>query len=385
MKMPSAACDYDLVILGGGASGLLLADALLRDGFYKGYRILLIERSPKDSNDRTWCWWEAGAGNFDHLLHRQWDKAVFKNASGKREFLLAPYNYKMLRSAPFYADVYRRISESEHVGLLREEVTGVKDTGEKVCISLPGRKITAARCCSSVRDLGFLHHQKEYPLLQQHFTGWFIETQDPVFEENRVTLMDFSVPQQGNTRFMYVLPESPYRALLEYTLFSPDLLTQDEYEKGIRAYIADAEIGPYRILEKETGNIPMSAYPFHRENSKNLMYIGTAGGWTKGSTGYTFRNAMKNTEKLVAFMKEEHDFRTFKTLNRFDFYDRVFLEVLYHNNDMGAELFGRMFLKGDPAKNLRFLDNKTSFREEISVLRTMPTTLFAKYALKVLF
>ena len=49
--------------------------------------------------------------------------------------------------------------------------------------------------------------------------------------------MDFSVAQKGNTRFMYVLPTSENEALLEYTLFSKDLLLKEEYEVEIQHYI----------------------------------------------------------------------------------------------------------------------------------------------------
>ncbi|WP_224487831.1 lycopene cyclase family protein [Robertkochia flava] len=382
MNTPTA--DFDLVILGAGASGLLLADALLADGCFDDHRILLVDQANKNTNDRTWCYWEAGQGAYDHLLLKEWDKAVFKSASGEREFALNPYTYKMLRSAPFYEDVHRRLSEKKGFELLQEKVVAVEDTGELVKITLSQREITAAKCCSSVRDLDFLHDRRKYPLIQQHFVGWFVETERPVFDENRVTLMDFSVPQDGNTRFMYILPERPNRALLEYTLFSADLLPEAEYEQAIAAYLSKMGVSKYRIVEKEAGNIPMSAFPLHLKNTKNLIYIGTAGGWTKASTGYTFHNSMVKVKELVHFMKTKSDFRMFKTQDRFDFYDRVFLEVLYHHNEMGAEIFSRMFLKSDPVNNFRFLDNQTRFTQELSILQVMPKALFLKYAIKIL-
>ena len=65
--------------------------------------------------------------------------------------------------------------------------------------------------------------------------------------------MDFSVEQKGNTRFMYVLPTSPTEALLEYTLFSKELLSKEEYEAEIEKYLQQLGISHYTILEKEIG------------------------------------------------------------------------------------------------------------------------------------
>ena len=53
--------------------------------------------------------------------------------------------------------------------------------------------------------------------------GWFIKTEkDGIFDDSMATFMDFNLPQNGNTRFMYVLPIDKKTALFEYTLFSKD-------------------------------------------------------------------------------------------------------------------------------------------------------------------
>ena len=96
--------------------------------------------------------------------------------------------------------------------------------------------------------------------------------------------MDFEVPQKNNTRFMYVLPFSKHEALVEYTLFSKDLLEDKEYESAIQAYLEDKKAGEVSIVEKEKGSIPMTAYDFSQHNTANLLHIGTAGGWTKAQT-----------------------------------------------------------------------------------------------------
>ena len=105
--------------------------------------------------------------------------------------------------------------------------------------------------------------------------------------------MDFDVPQEGSTRFMYVLPINSMEALVEYTVFSEELLDYSRYESGIKSYLDRKGITSYTILRKEQGVIPMTCYPFTAHNSLNILNIGTNGGWTKASTGYTFNNCSK--------------------------------------------------------------------------------------------
>jgi lycopene beta-cyclase len=127
-------------------------------------------------------------------------------------------------------------------------------------------------------------------------------------------------------------------------------------------------ITTYQIEEKEQGNIPMSCYPFNRSNTPSLLHIGTAGGWTKASTGFTFMNTVRQINRLIPFLKTERDLTTFHQKSRFWFYDLLFLDVLEKYNDKGSELFIRMFDKNPPLRIFRFLDEKTSFGEELLVL-----------------
>ncbi|WP_321540563.1 lycopene cyclase family protein [Flavobacterium piscinae] len=141
--------------------------------------------------------------------------------------------------------------------------------------------------------------------------GWFIKTKTEIFDDSEVKFMDFTIEQSGNTRFMYVLPTSKNEALFEYTLFSEDLLENSEYEKAIQNYLHNLGINEYEIVEKEAGNIPMTCFPFDKQNSERVLFIGTAGGWTKASTGFTFFNSKKKSKKLVEFLKSNQNLSRF--------------------------------------------------------------------------
>jgi lycopene beta-cyclase len=194
--------------------------------------------------------------------------------------------------------------------------------------------------------------------------------------------MDFSVEQRGNTRFMYVLPTSTTEALLEYTLFSHQLLSKEEYEREIENYIQKLGISTFEIIEKEQGSIPMTCYPFWNKTTKRVLNIGTAGGWTKASTGYTFKNSDKKSTQLVAFLQMETDFRKFHKRTKFWFYDLLLLAVLDKHNDLGASVFSSLFQEGDPTLIFKFLDEETSYFEDLKIILKCPKKLFIEGLLR---
>ena len=130
----------------------------------------------------------------------------------------------------------------------------------------------------------------------------------------------------------------------------------------------------------------MTAYPFWKRNSKRMLNIGSAGGWTKASTGYTFKNSVKQSEKVAAYLKSnEVDFTQFYKPNRFAFYDSLFVDVLFRENNLGYSLFGGMFSKVKPETVFRFLDEETTFAEDIEVILSCPKRPFVKALIRKLF
>ena len=359
---------FDFIICGGGASGILLLKALQEDAYFSQYSILLIEKEVKNSNDRTWCFWEASSSDFEPLLSKTWDHAQFCSKGIHLEFTLAPFQYKMLRSAGVYQTFYKQAQQAKNITFLQAEVQDVQTLDDFTEIVTSEGKFQSKRVFNSLFNPKLLWNQKKYPVLQQHFVGWFIKTSQPVFDPDKILFMDFDIPQEKETRFLYVLPQDPYTALVEYTLFSEQLLEFKDYEKGIRSYLKTKGITDYVIEEKEQGNIPMTCFPFEQFNTSSLLHIGTAGGWTKASTGFTFMNTRRNIKRLLPFLKKEKPLSSFTIKNRFRFYDLLFLDVLTRHNAHGSELFSRMFEKNHPVRIFRFLDEKTNFWEELKIL-----------------
>jgi lycopene beta-cyclase len=242
---------FDYIICGGGGSGLLLLYALSEDPFFSKKDILLIEKESKNTNDRTWSFWEKKEGAFEGLLEKKWDTANFLSSSVSLDFELAPYQYKMLRSKGFYKTCHEKIERQKNIQYLSAKITSITNEGITSKVSTNKGFFSSKNVFNSVFDPTALYNQKKYPVLKQHFIGWFIKTKLEQFDPNKILFMDFNIEQKKETRFLYVLPLDSKNALVEYTLFSANLLEKKEYEEGIQSYLKNQGIIEYEIKEKE--------------------------------------------------------------------------------------------------------------------------------------
>ena len=359
---------FDFIICGGGASGLLLLKALREDSFFNNRSILLIEKENKNKNDRTWSYWESLDGPFDSMVTKKWSEAQFCSQNLNFEFDLNPFQYKMLRSAVVYQKIFNKYITAKNTTFLKAEVKDIVSKKNLTEIITSDGKFQSEKVFSSIFEPKSMMNQKKYPVLQQHFVGWFIKTKNASFDPRKILFMDFDIPQFQETRFLYVLPIDESNALVEYTLFSENLLQFDDYETGIVDYLNSKGITEFEITEKEKGNIPMTCFPFEQFNTQNLLHIGTAGGWTKATTGFTFMNTRRNIRRLIPYLKAGDNLNDFKISNRFRFYDLLFLDVLKKYNSHGSGLFSSMFKNNPPVRIFRFLDEKTNYLEELKIL-----------------
>ena len=375
---------FHYIFTGSGLSALMTVYEMILSGKFNDKTILLIDENPKKANDRTWCFWDDST-LFDDVISKKWDVALFADATFQRNLDLSPYQYKMVRGLDFYNLVFDLISKQENIHFANQKVTDFSALGNHCIVKTETQNYTCNKIFNSIYNPNLVKNQSKYPLLQQHFIGWFIKSKEEVFDKNKATFMDFSVEQKGNTRFMYVLPTSSTEALLEYTLFSKDLLSKTEYENEIQDYIQKLGITDYEIIEKEQGNIPMTSYKFWKHNTKNVINIGSVGGWTKASTGFTFKNVTKKSKELVNFLSSESDFTKFHKMDKFWIYDLLFIDVLYKNNELGSKVFSSLFQKGNPTLIFKFLDEETTFLQDLKVMLKCPTIPFMNAFFRRLF
>ena len=374
--------NFDIAIIGAGAAGLHLALAMGKEQFFQNKRILILEKSAKEQNDRTWCFWEKGEGLWDHLLKKSWSKGDFFSKDTSISLSLAPYRYKMIRSIDFYKYAKNEIASNSIFQWIKEDVQFIQN-GTPIQINGRGDCYTADYVFDSRVHEDFNQANDKYTRILQHFKGWVIRTKEDRFDPDRFTLMDFRLVWPNTTSFTYVLPLNKQEALVEFTLFSTSLLNGSDYENMLRLYVNDVlKLQEFEIVEQEQGVIPMSDFPFEKKSIGNHIRIGTGGGWIKPSTGYSFKNCERNSRKIVVNLMEGRQPDKGVISQKFRFYDSLFLDVLKRKNKMGPQIFKIMYSKCPVQKIFAFLDDQTSFTEDLGIMAGFPKLLFLRSFVK---
>ncbi|MEW6094546.1 MAG: lycopene cyclase family protein, partial [Chloroflexota bacterium] len=326
--------NFDYAILGGGAAGLSLALAITRSPL-RDKSILIVEKDDKSVNDRNWCFWTDASSPFDGITRRAWPRLSFLSDTVNRTWDLSPFRYVMLRGLDFY--------NYAHAELQKHNVTFIRGVGKiadgedhaSIIVNQPASQpsnlqtFNTSYAFDSRLRLDDIIPNLKYNYLKQHFLGWEVETERPVFNPETVTMFDLRSPQRGGVTFFYTLPFSPTNALVEYTLFSCDLLPLEEYETALRLHLDEIGAGQYRILATERGVIPMTDQPFPRRLGKRILSIGGRGGRVKPSTGYAFSRIQRDSERIVASLgRHGHPFAIPPDDLRFRLHDALMLEIL---------------------------------------------------------
>ena len=172
---------------------------------------------------------------FDPVVSKSWDKFLFVGEGFHKIIPLNGFRYKMIRGIDFYQYTQRALGACENVTFCRAKVDQIQDDVDGATVTADGRSFHGRWVFDSTFSPGdFKPDPRRYHNLMQHFLGWEIETPNDAFDPQVMTLFDFRTPQKDTMRFMYVLPYSRNEALVEYTLFSALLLTQQEYEEALK-------------------------------------------------------------------------------------------------------------------------------------------------------
>lgn len=387
--------DVDVVIVGAGAAGLSLARRLTAPGPDAGAgqrpSVALVDApaGPLRPPPRTWCFWEEPGGEYDDVLAASWDRLRVTAPDGTAVTARpAPLRYKMIRSAHFEERTGALLSRS---GCLRYEaaVDRVRDLpggGAEV----RGRDGTGADFRLRAR-WAFDSRPPRRPrpartTLLQHFRGWFVRTDRPRFDDGVADLMDFRTPQPGRgLSFGYVLPLGPQEALVEYTEFSPSVLTTAAYERALRHYAEDVlGLGPFRVTATEQGVIPMTDARFPRRSGRSVFPIGAAGGATRPATGYTFAAAQRHTRAVAdALARGRTPLVPAPHPSRSRLMDAVLLRAVDTGRVDGAAFFTGLFRDVPAHRLLRFLDGGTHWWEDVLIGLRTPVRPMLRTALEL--
>ena len=339
--------DFDYIIIGGGCAGLSLAYELDIHKKLENKTLAIIEPRLEYKRDKTWSFWRVIDHNFDDCVKRSWKNFSINLPSKTKHLKCKNYPYQSIDSGLFYEKINSKLKENKNINFFKN-IEEVNQNNAFIFNSVPSIK--------TVKDN-----------LWQHFCGVEIKTKDNIFDNEIINLMDFDCEQKNNVHFFYTLPFEKNRALVETTWLSK------MNDNSLKDY--DNQIKSYEVIYKEEGAIPLF-YPINIKE-KNKINIGTAGGMTRLSTGYTFLNIQEHCKKIRMNIDNIQNTKKFEIEKKYQFLDKVFLKVLEKHPEKMPDIFFKMF-KGSSDSVIKFLSNKSNFFEDLSIIFKMPKLVFIK-------
>ena len=349
--------EFDYIIIGGGCAGLSLAYELEIHEKFKDKTLAIIEPRNDYIRDKTWSFWKVAAHNFEDCVKKSWNNFSINIPDQTKYVQCDNFPYQSIDSGLFYKKIINTLKKNTNINFFKN-INEISTENSFIFNSV-------TNVSDSKNDLW------------QHFSGIEIETNKDVFDNQIFNLMDFDCEQRDSVHFFYTLPFSKKNALIETTWIS-DLNhpSNQDYSIQLEDYIKNKlKIKNYEIKFKETGAIPL----FHPQNIKkiNQMEIGTAGGMTRLSTGYTFMNIQSQSKYIRENFENIQKVNNFKVNSKYKFLDNIFLKVLKKNSEKMPEIFFKMF-NCSPSTVINFLSNNSNIYEDFSIILKMPKLVFLK-------
>jgi lycopene beta-cyclase len=349
--------EYDYVIIGGGCAGLSLAYELELHNKLLDKTLAIIEPRDEYKRDKTWSFWKVFNHNFEDCLIKSWNNFTINTSENTQELKTEKFPYQSIDSSKFYAKINSKLSKNKNISFFKNS-----------------SKINSD---NSIIFNSVFEGETNKSKLWQHFQGIEIETSKDIFDDQILNLMDFNCDQRREVHFFYTLPFSKKSALIETTWLS-NLKDQSlmDYDLQLENYIKNnLGIKDYKIKFTEKGAIPLF-YPSIK-NDKKKISIGSAGGMTRLSTGYTFLNIQEHSRYIRENIDKIENIKKYHLGKKYELLDNIFLKVLENNPEKMPNIFFRMF-KSSPNTIIKFLSNKSNILEDISIIGRMPKWIFVK-------
>ncbi len=284
----------DAVFVGGGLASCLAA--LRLHAARPAARIALFEAGREICGNHTWSFHAPDVSDAAHawlapMVAHRWNSQQVMFPRYSREL---PTPYMCLTSDSLRAAVHgcdgievfenRPVAEITATGLRLDQDQPV----EAACV-FDGRGFAP----SPASELGF-----------QKFLGLEVELAGPHGLAAPV-IMDATVPQKGGYCFIYLLPFSPTRLLIEETYYSDDQdLSPEVLEANIRRYATERGWKIAGIVRREQGVLPIAltldAEALWRDLPETAVPIGLRAHLFHPVTGYSLPTAVETAERIAA-------------------------------------------------------------------------------------
>ncbi len=372
---------FDLVILGGGCAGLSLSMALAAQGG-RCPRTLVIEPRTEYTNDRTWCYWKNLSAPAPYPTRHHWQRMRVTQAGQSVSLDCGSTPYQMVAAQDFYAAAQALIARTPTMALrLRTSVVGEPSHSGGVWNIRTSSGNVMARSVVDTRPPQL--PRRDGATLWQSFYGHEIECSAAVFDPLSLDLMNFLAADACDVPFVYVLPVTPTRALVEVTVFGATPLASRELSARLDAAVAQRVGGaPFTTLRSEHGILPMGLNETPRPAHRSFVKVGVMAGGARPSTGYAFQRIQRWAGECAhALLSRGHPVGHQPDALPLRVMDQIFLDVLRADPSRGGAIFFSLFSRADTARVIRFLSGDAGVVDSLAVVAAMPVLPFVKAAL----
>lgn len=375
--------SYDVALLGAGGAGHLALLALAeRD---PDLRVAVVDPVVRSTWDRTWCFWAAGASPADEAVESRWRRLLLAGGGRDLQVLdLGPLTYRLVRSDAVYALTARRLAAATRLRVDRIPASAGRFVEDS-------RGAVVETAAGALRASWVLDSRPAAPARPgavtwvQSFVGRVLPAAAAPDLAGVPVFMDFRTAQPARgLSFGYCLPLGDGAVLAEYTEFAPRPLDPSHAEPALDAYLAllggDPAAAPIHV---ERGAIPMTDAPFARRAGARTVRLGTAGGATRPSTGYTFAAMTRQARAVAAALaagRPPVPPAAYPVRHRA--MDTALLRALDDGLVDGPAFFRRLFARHPAERVLRFLDGASTPAEELRIMASSPQLAMIRASLR---
>jgi len=292
-----------LVIAGGGLAGCLVALALAK--LRPDVSFLLLEQSDRFGGNHIWSFFDADIATADRwlvepMIVKNWNSYDVRFPKRRRTL---PTRYNSLSSDRLDAVVRERLRPDQYrlganIAGIEFEMVGLAD-GERI----EGPNLDARGPIGlEGLDLGW-----------QKFVGRVVRLETPHGLE-RPIVMDARVEQVDGYRFVYCLPFSEDRLLVEDTYYSTDpALDVEAIRTRIHDYVSARNWRIAEVESEETGILPVAMggdFDGFWSKCDNQARIGLRGAFFHPTTGYSLPDAVR----VARLLAEQEDYTDLPSL-----------------------------------------------------------------------
>ena len=173
--------EFDYIIIGGGCAGLSLAYELEINNMLIDKSLAIIETRKQYKRDKTWSFWKVFEHNFEDCVMKSWNKFSIKTLEKTHNLQTEQFPYQSIDSGKFYKKINSKLSNNSNISFFN---------------NLNGINLRNALIFNSV-----FSKEPNKSRLWQHFQGIEIETENEVFDDKTVNLMDFNCDQKNDVHF----------------------------------------------------------------------------------------------------------------------------------------------------------------------------------------